>query len=229
MFKDLFSFYRSDEWNRFRQTVIADRMHDDGLVYDEVTGKPIVKAYDMILHHKVELTEENVHDYNISLNPELIQIVSHKTHNYLHNKLGYAQRQVYLVYGAPLSGKTTYVKENMEIGDLIIDIDSIWECVSGQPRYVKPARLKSIVFRQRDELLNGVRYRLGKWNNCYIIGGYPMQSERERLAKEMGAREIFIDTSRDECLERLNQINDGRDKAEWKQYIDEWFNRYKIF
>ena len=149
MFKDLFSFYRSDEWSKFRQTVIAERTHEDGLVYDEITGKPIVKAYDMILHHKTELTEENVHDYNISLNPELIQIVSHKTHNYLHNKLGYAQRQVYLVYGAPMSGKTTFVRENMEIGDLIIDIDSIWECVSGQPRYIKPARLKSIVFRQR--------------------------------------------------------------------------------
>ena len=229
MFKDLFTFYRSDEWEKFRKMVIAERMHDDGLTYDEVTGKPIVRAYDIILHHKKELTEENVLDYNISLNPENIMIVSHKTHNYIHNKLGYAHRQVYLVYGAPLSGKTTWVRENMIIGDLIIDLDSIWECISGQPRYVKPARLKSIVFKQRDELLNGVRYRLGKWNNCYVIGGYPMQSERERLAKELGAREIFIECSKETCLNRLAEINDGRDKKEWSGYIDEWFERYKMF
>lgn len=229
MFKDLFTFYRSPEWEKFRKMVIAERMHDDGLTYDEVTGNPIVRAYDIILHHKTELTEENVLDYNISLNPENIMIVSHKTHNYLHNKLGYAHRQVYLVYGAPLSGKTTWVRENMIIGDLVIDLDSIWECISGQPRYVKPARLKSIVFKQRDELLNGVRYRLGKWNNCYVIGGYPMQAERERLAKELGAREIFIECSKETCLKRLAEVNDSRDKQEWSGYIEEWFERYKMF
>ena len=45
MFKDLFTFYRSDEWNKFRQAVIADRTQEDGLVYDEITGKPLKKAY----------------------------------------------------------------------------------------------------------------------------------------------------------------------------------------
>ena len=90
MFKDLFSFYRSREWEKFRQMVIAERVHDDGFVYDEVTEQPITKAYDIILHHKIELTEENVNDYDISLNPQNIMIVSHKTHNYIHNKLGYS-------------------------------------------------------------------------------------------------------------------------------------------
>lgn len=226
MFKDLFSFYRSREWEKFRQTVIAERMRDDGFVYDEVTDKPITKAYDIILHHKIELTEENVNDYDISLNPQNIMIVSHRTHNYLHDKLGYSRRQVYLVYGAPLSGKSTWVKDSMSAGDLIIDIDSIWQCVSNLPRYEKPAKLKSVVFKVRDCLLEAVKYRLGKWNNAYVIGGYPLQGERERLIKELGAREVFINTSEEECLERLAAAGDGRDKAEWEGYIREWFERY---
>ena len=226
MFKGLTDFYNSKEWTDFRKVVIAERMKEDGFVYDEVTGKPIVKAYDIILHHKIHLTEENVHDYSISLNPDNIQIVAHKTHNIIHNKLGYSKREVYLVYGAPLSGKTSYVLDNMTEGDLIIDIDRIWECVSGLPYYIKPPRLKSQVFKVRDALLESVRYRAGKWNNAYIVGGYPLSSERERLIKELGAREIFIDVSREECMKRLNAQPEGADKDEWTGYIDEWFRRY---
>ena len=225
MFKDLSDFYRSDEWRSFRDIVIDERMKEDGFVYDEVTGKQIVKAYDIILHHKIELTEENVHDYNISLNPDNIMIVSHKTHNYIHNKLGHSKREVFVVYGPPLAGKTTWVKDIMSEGDLIIDMDNIWQCVSGCDRYIKPNRLKSIVFKLRDSLLESVRYRFGKWNNAYIIGGYPLSSERERLCKELGAREIFLEATKDECMQRLEACED-RDKSEWAGYIEDWFRRY---
>lgn len=226
MFNDRFSFYRSDEWKKLLDNLKHERLNEDGQIICEYCGKPIVKAYDIIGHHKIELDEENVRDYNISLNPDNIALVHHSCHNRIHNKLGYKAREVFIVYGAPCSGKTTWVNENMSAGDLIIDIDSIWQCISGQERYIKPNRLKSIVFKVRDELLNCVKYRLGKWNNCYIIGGYPLQSERERLIKELGAREVFIDATKEECLKHLEESQDGRDKEEWKRYILEWFERF---
>lgn len=225
VFNNLFEFYRSVEWKKFRDVVIGERMRDDGLVYDEVTGKPIVKAYDVILHHKVELTEENVKDYSISLNPENIMIVSHRTHNAIHEKLSYRNREVWLVYGPPLSGKAEWVRENLSDGDLVIDLDSIWECVSGMERYRKPNRLKAVTFRVRDCLIDCVKYRYGKWNNAYVIGGYPLQSERERLCKELGAREIYVEATRSECLERLEERKE-LDQGEWTGYVDEWFERY---
>lgn len=228
MYNDKFSFYRSAEWKKLMDNIKLERVNEEGQIICEYCGKPIVKSYDIIGHHKIELDEENVMDANISLNPKNIMLVDHKCHNLIHNKLGYAHRQVYLVYGSPLSGKSSYVEQNMLSGDLIIDIDNIWQCVSGQPRYEKPARLKSIVFKLRDELLNSVKYRMGKWNNCYIVGGYPLQSERERLIRELGAREIFIDTDKEECLRRLKMSDDGRDKEEWTKYIDEWFERAAI-
>ena len=226
MFNNLFEFYRSKEWQDFREIVIAERIQDDGNVYDEVTGKPILRAYDLILHHKIELTEENVHDFNISLNPDNIMIVSHRTHNYIHDKFGYSHRQVYLVYGAPLSGKSKWIRENMCEGDLVVNIDDIWECVSGLKRYNKPNRLKSVVFKVRDTLIESVKYRQGKWNNAFICGGYSLQSERERLCKELGAREIFIDVPQSECYARLELCDCIEDKDEFKKYIDEWFERY---
>lgn len=219
----LYSFYRSEEWQKFREIIIAERTQTDGFIYDEITGKPILHRYDLILHHKTELTEENVNDYNISLNPDNIQVVSHRTHNEIHDRFGYSQRQVYLVYGAPLSGKTTWVSANKMPGDLIVDMDSIWQCISGMPRYIKPNRLKSIAFKMRDALIDSIKYRQGKWSNAYLIGGYAMQAERERISKELQAREIFIDATEEECLQRLQDAKDGRQTDEWERYIREWF------
>lgn len=225
MFNSLYDFYRSREWQSFRNVVIAERMQDDGFVHDEITGKPIVKAYDIILHHIEELTEENVNDYNVSLNPKNIQLVSHKTHNIIHNKLGHKMREVYLVYGAPLAGKSEWVSENMADGDLVVDLDNIWQCVSGCPRYVHPNRLKAVVFKVRDILLDCVRYRNGKWSNAYVVGGYPLTSERERICKELGAREVFIDTEKETCLERVRDLDESLRK-DYEGYVEDWFERW---
>lgn len=208
--------------------MINDRISDDGFIYDEVTNKPILKAYDIILHHTTFLTNENVNDHNISLNPDLIQIVSHKTHNYIHNKLGYKRREVFLIYGSPCSGKNTYVDTVMEPGDLLIDIDKIWECVSGCGEYIKPRSLNPIVFGIRDYLMESVRLRRGNWNKAYILSASPLISERERICKRYGARPIHIDTSKEECIARLNNCNDGRNKEQWREYIERYFERETI-
>ena len=222
------TFYRSREWEAFREVVIAERVREDGLIYDEVTGEPILRKYDVILHHKRHLTEENVNDRSISLNPENIQVVSHRTHNRLHEKLGYSRKEVFLVYGPPLAGKTTYTKSVALPGDLIVDLDNVWECISGQPRYIKPARLKSIAFGVRDYLMDSLRVRNGKWQTAYIVGGYPLSSERERILTTYGARPVGIIPEKAECIRRLQECSDGRNKEEWRDYIEEWFRRYGV-
>lgn len=225
----LYNFYRSDLWENLLKVLrnSPERMDAEGNIICEHCGRPIVKAYDCIGHHKIELTEENYTDYNIALNPDNIALVHHKCHNIIHNKLSYSGRQVFIVYGSPLSGKSSYVREAMSEGDLVIDMDSIWQCVSGCERYVKPNRLKSVVFAVRDNLLESVKYRRGKWLNAYIIGGYPYQAERDRLIDSLGAREVFIDTDRDECINRLLACEDGRNKDEWTKYINDWWLQYQ--
>lgn len=221
----LYNFYRSKEWERLLIVLKNERIDNAGNIICEHCGKPIVRAYDCIGHHKLELTEENYTDANISLNPDNIALVHHRCHNQIHNKLGYSGRQVFIVYGSPLSGKTSYVAEAMNEGDLIIDLDNIWQAVSGCDRYVKPNRLKSVVFSVRDNLLESVKYRRGKWLNAYIIGGYPYEAERLRLADQLGARLIHIDTDKDECLQRLENCED-RDKTEWSKYINDYWLQY---
>ena len=219
-------FYRSREWHKLMQVIKAERINERGELICEHCEKPIVKAYDCIGHHVIELTEANVDDVAISLNPDNIMLVHHRCHNKIHNKLGYSDRKIYLVYGSPLSGKSTFVKENMDEGDLIIDIDNIWQCISNCDRYVKPNRLRSNVFQLRDTMLDMVRVRNGKWLNAWIVGGYPMKNERERLCKSLKAREIFIDTPKDECIKRLYENPNGRDIDEWVKYIEDWWQKF---
>jgi hypothetical protein len=109
-----------------------------------------------------------------------------------------------------------------EPGDLIVDINSIWSCISVNS--IHSGKLNAVVFKLRDTLLESVKYRVGRWDNCYIVGGYPLISERERLCKELGAREIFIDTSKEVCLERASKSGYPED---YKKYIEDWWRKFK--
>lgn len=226
MIFDLTTFYQSKEWVTLTQIIRADRLNVEGFNICEYCGKPIVRMFDCICHHVEYLTEDNVNDVSISLNPANIQLVHHKCHNILHDKFGHSKRGVYIVYGSPLSGKSTYVNDVKSEGDLIIDMDSIWQCVSGCDRYVKPKRLNAIVFGIRDKLIEDVKYRRGKWNNAYIIGGYALSSERERLSRELSAELIYIDSTQKECLQRLYESDDKRDVIEWTNYISDWWSKF---
>lgn len=220
------NFYQSKDWIKLMAVIRMERVNEQGQIICEHCGKPIVHKYDCIGHHVIELDEDNVNDANIALNPDNIMLVHHRCHNKIHNKLGYSNRQVFLVYGSPFSGKNTFVKENMNAGDFILDMDNIWQCVSGCNRYSKPNRLKSCVFSIRDYMLDMVRMRQGKWLNAWIIGGYPLCSERERLVKSLNAREVFVDTGKDECIRRLHTCDDGRDIESWEKYISDWWQKF---
>lgn len=224
------NFYQSKEWRNLLAQLKNERLNENGEIICQYCGKPVVKSFDIIGHHKVELTDENVNDFQISLNPDNIIFLHHKCHNVVHNKFGYKQRKIYLVYGSPLSGKSSYILKVIEEGDLLIDMDNIWESISGLPRYEKPNRLKGVAFKVRDCLLDCVKYRNGKFKNVYIVGGYPLSSERARLCKELGAEEIYIEATKEECLQRLEQLpeTDGRSKQkeEWATFIEKWFDEF---
>lgn len=227
MWTTLRDFYKSQEWLDFRALIIAQRTKEDGFVYDEITGKPIIKAYDIIAHHKIPLTLANVNDYSISLNADNIQLVSFRTHNAIHERFGTYTRHVYLVYGCPLSGKKTYVQERAGVHDLIIDIDRIYACISNNPLYIKSGRLYDNMRTVQDALLGDVKRNNGKWVNAFIISGAPYKRDRDDMQMVYGAEPIYIECTQEEAYTRLDMCADGRDKAEYKKYIDQWFTRYQ--
>lgn len=213
------TFYKSKEWLSLIEQLKLERVNSNGELICEHCGKAIVKKYDCIAHHKIELTEANVNDYNISLNSENIMLIHHKCHNKIHERFGGFRQKVYIVYGSPCSGKTTYVNEIANKDDLILDMDRIWESICLSDKYNKPNRLKANVFGIRDCILDMIKTRTGMWRNAFVIGGYPLASDRERLSNLLGAELIFIDECRETCIARAKN-------EEWKEYINEWFDIY---
>ena len=212
-------FYTSKPWIKFIAQLKLDRLNDRGELICEHCGRPIVKKYDCIGHHIIELTDDNVNDATIALNPDNVELIHFSCHNKIHRRFDGFSQSVYLVYGSPCAGKSTWVQANANPDDLIVDIDRVWECLSMQDKYNKNDRIKSNVFGVYDTLIEQVKRRVGKWRNAYIIGGYPLASDRERLCDILRARPVFIDESRETCGARA--AND-----DWREYIDEWFEDY---
>lgn len=217
------SFYASESWIKFRMYIIASR----GLRCEHC-GELVARPGELTVHHIIELAPENVHDVNISLNPDNVMLVHHECHNKIHNRFGYkAGRNVYIVFGAPLAGKRTYVQEYMSRGDIVVDMDRLYAAVSLLPSYDKPDNLLVNVRGIHNLLLDNIKTRLGKWNNAWIIGGYANKYKREKLAEDLGAELIFCDVSKQECISRLEQDEERRyRKDEWIIYINKWFEEY---
>lgn len=230
MFGSLSQFYNSEEWKRFRAGLIHSRVNSaDGILYCEHSGKPLLNSFDIVAHHKIPLTMQNVNDFSISLNPANIMLVSHQAHNEIHSRFGYGRgKKVYFVHGAPCSGKTAFVNSIKGNSDLIVDVDNIWQCITGRERYYKPNALKQDMFAVRDCLIDRVKRRVGNWDTAWIISSEEFKTPREELAKRCGAELIHIDTSREVCIERLYKDESRRDvREQWLKYIDDYFTRYQ--
>lgn len=213
------TFYRSKDWQNLIELLRMERVNDSGELLCAHCGKPIIKKYDCIGHHKIELTEDNVNDYNVSLNPDNIILIHFRCHNLIHERFGGFHQSVYIVYGSPCAGKSTWVNEVSNDDDLIVDIDRLWESVCNSDRFHKPARLKANVFGLRDCLYDQIRMRKGMWRNAYIIGGFPLRSDRDRLCGLLSAEPVYIESTMDECIGRAQT-------DEWKSFVREWFESY---
>lgn len=214
------NFYKSKEWQKFIEGLKLERINKDGELLCEECGRPIVKAYDCIGHHKIELNSENITDPTITLNPDNIMLVHHECHNKIHRRFGYSGlRKVFIVYGSPCAGKSTWVNKVAGYGDIIMDMDSIWECITNSDKYHKPDALKRNVFAIRDVILEQIMMRVGNWSQAFVIGGYPNKMDRERLADKLGAELIHIDTDKETCLSRAK--ND-----EWRGFIQKYFDEF---
>ena len=214
----LSNFYRSPEWEALRKSLMLERVDANGDVVCEHCNKPIVKAYDCIGHHKEPLTEGNVNNYDVSLNPDNVALVHHKCHNEIHNRFGTYTRHIYIVYGSPCSGKTTFVNERALKDDLIIDIDRIFEAINNG----RSNRLYDNVMQVYRLLVDMVKTRNGKWVNAYIIRGFPLKGERERLAAMLDAELIYIDTDKETCLERAYKR-----ALDYDKFVLDWWQKFQ--
>ncbi len=204
-------FYASKAWRELTYNLKIER----GGKCERCGARPLHFS-SLIGHHKIYLTDDNLDDASISLNPKNIEVICQTCHNKEHDRF-HNYRKVYIVYGSPMSGKKTLVNQLMQYGDIVVDMDLLWQAVTFYSN--KPNNLRFNVFKLRDDLLDQVKTRYGQWYDAYIVGGYPDKYERERLSQELGAELIYCESTKDECISRT------KDETQI-EFINNWLEKY---
>jgi adenylate kinase family enzyme len=134
--------------------------------------------------------------------------------------------RVTIVCGSPGSGKTTYVKDHMEKGDLIIDLDWIYRAISNTENTIKDERLVPFVFEVRDALYNRLN-RPNDLRKAWIVACLPKAQDREAMSRRFSAEVILINRTRKECMQQIlgdkNRINNA---SFYLKLLTDWFNNY---
>jgi hypothetical protein len=133
---------------------------------------------------------------------------------------------VTLVCGPPGSGKTTFVLERKQWGDLIVDLDALYQALSGLPAYEKPDVLLPFVFAARDAVVarlgsaHGVRH-------AWVITSGADGADRRDLAASLNADVVLLEVAPSECLRRIAQDDRRATKWElWEPIVMHWWDRF---
>jgi len=131
--------------------------------------------------------------------------------------------EITIVCGPPGSGKTTYVQQHCRPGDLVLDLDTIWQALTGMDLYQKPDSIAPFVYEARDAILRRLD-RPHDVKRVWIIKAAPKAQDREALCSRFNAQALVLLTSESECSRR---IADRQDKGKWQRIIREWWAEYE--
>lgn len=136
---------------------------------------------------------------------------------------------VYVVWGSPASGKTSYVRRHKEPGDLIVDLDDIKRAISMSSKTETPIELLDIAISIRDHLYEIVRQRKVTCKNVWIIAGLPTKKQREEVKKLLNPTKwIHIDTDMRTCIKQAHEDTEREDKTLQKVIISRYFQYLEV-
>lgn len=137
-----------------------------------------------------------------------------------------AVQSVEIVYGAPCSGKSTYVREHAMEGDLFYDYDALVRAMTTEDkRGTEKTVAHEVAIGVRGLMINKLADEKCAAKRAYIITRWPTDNLREQLAG-MDVVEHRMEASREECLSRLESDDTRTDKVAWRDIINRWFDEH---
>ncbi len=119
---------------------------------------------------------------------------------------------VMLVCGPPASGKSTYVRDNLEPGDTVIDFNVIRKKLGGV-KWDQCPDIRRQAFARRARMLKGLRDR--RRGRCWFIVTAPTQAERDTWVDALGdATLVVMDTPKQVCIDRILADPERRPQAD---------------
>lgn len=137
---------------------------------------------------------------------------------------------VTLVCGCPGSGKTTYVNERAQPGDVVIDLDQIKSQITGLPphQYEDSDALTKRALIERNRVLQGLENTSAP--RCWFIAGAPTRSERMHWREQLRCRVIVLETPLRMAVERIkaDKTRRGKQRA-MERWATRWWEQYLAY
>ena len=131
-----------------------------------------------------------------------------------------------VITGPPASGKTTYVRENAQPGDYIIDMDYLAEAMwlrNTDELHDYPDELRMMARRARKAAVNAAIEiaQVSNRVNLWIIDTAPSEFMMNRY-KAVNAKIIELDPGKEKTLQRLRERN-PRTFNRLRLVVNEWY------
>jgi len=138
------------------------------------------------------------------------------------------QSRVVVVWGSPASGKTTYVREHMAYGDMVVDLDLIKQAISMSGKTDAGDNLLSTAIKLRDYLYGLIARREFDCDAVWVVAGLPSGKDRQLLDVKIRPDEwLYCDATMQQCLVRAMNDTERNDKAKQQKVIRKWFDIYE--
>ena len=128
-----------------------------------------------------------------------------------------------VIYGSPLSGKTTYVKQRLQHNDLVFDYDDIMQAITGLPYQKHSAHAHEYVMDIRRQLIDKAKHD-ANINDVYIITTFLGNNLKDELANT-NAEYIKMPTDYMTVMQRWHK-SDRPDKDLVRYSIIDWYQKY---
>lgn len=132
--------------------------------------------------------------------------------------------KVRIVYGPPCSGKTTYIQEHKGDNDLLYDFDDIMTSLSGFESHSINRNLIDYVVDIRNVIIERLKEDT-ELDKAFFITTF-IKEDLEDLLEGLEVEYIKMGTSKEVCLERLEECPLRKRKSALRKVIEEWFEEY---
>lgn len=139
-----------------------------------------------------------------------------------------SDKEVFIICGAPGSGKTTYASQHHQPGDLIVDMDTIVAALTGdETAHPDYENILDVAIAVRNTLYNIIENGTGDWKRAFVITSSMNDGAVIALAKQLHATVHYMETTKEECKRRIANDKTRQDKELFYNLVDEWFKNHE--